>query len=441
MKFSHPDCRLFLPVFLLAACGSSGATMGTAGPGPIAPTDQVLTASATAPTEEAAFALARKRLLAALLADESLLAENPLNDQLASVIHLQASDPLRFSKVDGGVQVDLGLTRDSLRAAFIRLDTALGQAPEPKSANALAPAVHALRLASLRRASCLRQKQLGNDVPCEPVDTTAQTRQLEQVLASVRLRPVYAGGIPMKDQVWLRPLAVVATLANGETEQPLPELPLRVQSSGSSSAAARTDASGIATLPIAPNTPATTTWTVTLDLDLDGLVGPGVKLTPVCSTTLQGRPTGLTRSTLVHAAGKTPALQTGRALLEAMKDQVTQPVALAEAESRQLTDLVSIKAKAPGLADHRHGTLDTILLLDAESEFASRMGSDRVWYEARGTLRVCNAWTGETVAEVSATVTEADFGEERAESAARESLGRDLAGRLRQKLGIKPANP
>jgi hypothetical protein len=125
--------------------------------------------------------------------------------------------------------------------------------------------------------------------------------------------------------------------------------------------------------------------------------------------------------------------------MEALKGPITSPVTLADAEARQLSEagIEKMKEVAPKVAEQMRGALDAILLLDAESEFASRMGTQRVWYEARGTLRVIDAWTGEAVAEVAATVTEAGLGEERAESAARESLGRELAGKLKQQLGEK----
>jgi hypothetical protein len=439
MKHALPS--RFLPLLLLAACGSSGATTGSAAaPGPVAGHESLsLSAIATAPTEAQAYALARHGLLAALLADQTLLASNPLNEALSATVHVQASDPLRFTRVEGGIQAEIGLTRQSLRSAFGRLDTVLAHAPEPSSANPLASPIHALRLASLRRAACVRQRQLVSDVRCEPVDTTAESRRLEQTLAGVRLRPVHAGGIPMKDKSWLRPLTVVATFdGDGDGgEQPLPELPLRVQASdGAPPVVARTDARGIATQPIAKDTPAATTWTVSLDLA--EMLGPDAKLAPVVSTTLRGRATGLARSALVHAYGKTPAVETGRALEDALKGPITSPIDLAEATARQISQagIANMKDVAPKVAEHMRGTLDTILLLDAESEFASRMGTQRVWYEARGTLRVWDAWTGELVTEVSATVTEAGLGEERAESAARESLGRELAGKLKQTLGL-----
>lgn len=437
MKYSLPS-RL-LPLLLLVACGSSGANKGAAvTAGPAAGHDSpALSVSATAPTEEQAYALARQRLLAALLADPSLVATTPLGQRLSTAVHVQARDPLRITRVDGGVQVAIELGGESLRSAFGRLDTMLAQAPEPTSANALAPAFHALRLAGLRRAACLRRRQLVSDARCEPVDTTAESRRVESILAGVRLRPVYAGGIPMRNQSWLRPLAVMAILDGADGEQPLPELPLRVQASdGSPSFLVRTDASGIATQSIAKNTPVATTWTVTVDLT--EALGPDAKLAAPVATTLRARPTGLARSVLIHTCGKAPAVETGRELVGALKGQITSPIELAEPTARQLSQagMETMKDVAPKVADHLRGDLDTILVLDAESEFASRMGTQRVWYEARGSLRVWDAWTGGLVTEVSASVTEAGLGEERAESAARESLGRELAAKLKQKLSL-----
>lgn len=435
-------CRL-LPVLLLAACGTSGATGG--GTGSVAPTEPdavAFSASATAPTEEQAYALARRRLLASLLADEALVAPHPLGERLALAIHVRNSDPLRFVRGAAGTEAQVGLGRASLRSVFGRLDTALTTAPEPSEAHALARAIHGLRVASLRRASCLRQRQLVPDLPCEPVDLAPDRRRVEETLAAVRLHPVYADGIPTAHRSWLRSLAVRASLAETEGERPLPGIPLRIQSSdGSRPVVARTDVTGIAQQPIPKGTPISTTWTVALDLD--ELLDPAAKVAPLASTTVRGRPTGLARSAVVHAHGKPPALETGRALLAALAGQVTQPLVLADADARQLAEagVAKMKDVAPKAAERMAGALDTILLLDSESEFASRMGTERVWYEARGTLRVVDAWSGELLSEVSATVTEAGRGDERAERGARESLGHALAAGLAQKLGVKLAQP
>jgi len=264
---------------------------------------------------------------------------------------------------------------------------------------------------------------------------------VETLLAAVHLRPVYAGGIPMKTQRWLRPLAVMATLGAGEAERPLSDLPLRIQASDRSPpVVVRTDGSGVGTMPIPKATPATTRWTVTLALD--EMLGPGTKL--ACPTlTVQGRSTGLARASLVHVHGKKPAAETGRAVLEALKAHMTQPTEVPAAVARQLSEAGTgrMKEVAPQVAEQLRGAVDTILLLDAESEFASRMGTQRVWYEACGTLRVFDAWTGALLAEVSATVTEAGLGDDRAESAAQQALGRELAGKLTPKLGAQPPAP
>lgn len=436
------QCRL-LPMLVLAACGTSGAAGGrTDSVAPPGPDAMAFSASATAPTEEQAYALARRRLLASLLADEALVATHPLSERLALAIHVPTSDPLRHVRGADGIQTEIGLSRASLRSVFGRLDTALATTPEPSEGPALDRAIHTLRVATLRRASCLRQRQLVPDLPCEPVDLAPDRQRVEEMLAAVRLHPVYADGIPTKHRSWLRSLAVRVSLAESEGERPLPGIPLRIQSSdGSRPVVARTDPSGIAQQPIPKGTPISTTWTVSLDLD--ELLGPGAKVAPPAPTTVRGRPIGLARSAVVHAPGKPPALETGRALVAALAGHITHPLVLADVDARELAEcsIEKLKETAPKAAERMAGALDTILLLDAESEFASRMGTERVWYEARGTLRVVDAWSGELVSEVSATVTEAGRGDERAECAARESLGRALAASLAQKLGVKLAHP
>ena len=119
----------------------------------------------------------------------------------------------------------------------------------------------------------------------------------------------------------------MASLAGNDGERPLPGIPLRIQASdGSRPVVARTDASGIATQPIPKGTPISTTWTVSLDVE--EMLGAGAKVAPLASTTLRGRPTGLDRSAVVHAHGKPPALETGRALLAALAGHITHPLVL-----------------------------------------------------------------------------------------------------------------
>jgi hypothetical protein len=427
-------------LLLLAACASSPTVsvtaMSTASGGPAA-----FAASATAATEGQAYAQATRRLGAALLADESLLVPDVLTDRLADAIHDRATDTMRTTRTSGGIQVDLGLGQETLGSAFARLDAALSKAQVPAAPNEVVQAVHAARLGSLRRALCLRQKTLVTGAHCEPFDTTAVDRQLAAVFAMVSLRSVYDGGVPMRDKAWLRPMMVEAVILQGGTARPLPNLPLRIQSSaGSGPIATQTGANGVVMQPVPNSTPVTATWTVAFDAAR--MLGSLARLVPPISTTLRARATGLSRAALVHVQGKPPVAETAQALLASLASRI-HPVALVDPDARALSqaNVERMKEVAPTVADRLHGTLDTILLLEAESEFASRMENQRVWYEARGSLRVFDAWTGEKTAEVTATVTESDLGEPRAERAAREALGRELARRLEQRLRVSTAAP
>lgn len=378
-------------------------------------------------------------MLVALLQDESLLVPDALTAALVGAVHDRAAGPLRVAKVVGLTQVEVGLRRESLRAALVRLEAALAQVPIPTS-NEVVAAVHAARRASLRRALCLRQRALVPGANCQPIDSSAAERQLAEVFAGVELRPVYEGGIPWRDQVWLRPLRVEAVFHAGGEPRPLPDLPLRIQSSaGAPPTAARTGANGVFEQAIAERPTAAATWTVTFDAER--MLGSLAKVVPSLSISLGGRATGCARIALVHAKGKPPIVETAQAVLAALTSRVPRPVELAEPDARQLAEASAERMKevAPALADRMRGALDTVLLLEAESEFASRMETQRVWYEARGTLRGFDAWTGDELAEVSATVTESGLGEPRAERAAREALGRELARRLDQQLRTAPA--
>jgi hypothetical protein len=434
---------------LLAACAASPLPSASLNqPGKLSPARSTasggppaFSASVTAATEGQAYAQATRRLWAALLADESLLVPDALTDRLAGAIHDRATDSMRIAKTSGGIQVDLGLGQEALRSAFARLDAALSNAQAPAAPNEVAQAVHAARLGSLRRALCLRQKTLVTGAHCEPFDTAAVDRQLAAVFASVSLRSVYDGGVPTRDQAWLRPMMVEAVIQHDGTARPLPNLPVRIQSSeGSGPIATQTGADGVVMQPVPKNTPAAATWTVSFDAAR--MLGALARLVPPISTTLRARATGLARAAMVHAQGKPPVVEAAQSLLASLGSRI-HPVALVDPDARALSQasVERMKDVAPTLADRLHGTLDTILLLEAESEFASRMENQRVWYEARGTLRVFDAWTGEKTAEVTATVTESGLGEPRAERAAREALGRELARRLEQRLRVSTPVP
>ena len=400
------------------------------------PTPPAFSANATAPTESQAYAEAARRLLPALLDDESLLTGDELSARLASVVHARASDPFQASSTKRGIEVEIGLRQQALGTAFSRLDAELSSILGPPLSEALASAVHAVRVAHLRRALCVRSRKLVKGSSCKPLDTSAVDQQLSELVARLSLRPAFAEGIPTRGGAYLRPLVAEAVLDHGGMPLPVPNLPVRVQcSDGAGAASLVTDANGAVSQPIPQDTPLTATWSIAFDAAR--WLGPLSEALPAVSTALRGRATSIARAALVDAPGKPPLPEATQALRQALRGRITEPVELAAGDAKALSEASEHKmaAVAPLLADRLRGALDTILVLQAESEFASRMGTERVWYEARGSLRAFDAWTGTVLVEVSAVVAESGFGEPRAERAAREALGRALAQRLVERLG------
>ncbi|MCA9710611.1 MAG: hypothetical protein KDK70_32515, partial [Myxococcales bacterium] len=93
-----------------------------------------------------------------------------------------------------------------------------------------------------------------------------------------------------------------------------------------------------------------------------------------------------------------------------------------------------LSARVAALADAMTGSVDLVLVLAYDTRFASRMGGGRVCYEAEGTLRAVDAWTGEVRAETSATVRADGVGDAGADAAARTQLAEALVGQLLEAL-------
>lgn len=85
------------------------------------------------------------------------------------------------------------------------------------------------------------------------------------------------------------------------------------------------------------------------------------------------------------------------------------------------------KAFQKAAATIPEGRLDTILILEFDTQFASRMGGGRLWYEGEGTLTKYNARTGEAIYSISATVHADGVGDDGAELAAAHRLGSELS--------------
>src|SRR5690606_4311441 len=83
------------------------------------------------------------------------------------------------------------------------------------------------------------------------------------------------------------------------------------------------------------------------------------------------------------------------------------------------------------IASRFGGRVDILLIGRVESEFANRMGAHKVWFEATFEGSVYDLWTGQRVADLFVDATASDFGDTRADHAARAALAEQLVERLR----------
>lgn len=394
-------------------------------------------ARASAATEELAYRLARRRLLVALLNDEALQTEEPFSDQLTLAVHDQAVDPFRSLSTGDGIEVEVGLRRTGIEPTLDRLRNALHEIELAQVPLPLRQSVARFRTARLESRLCQRRRDLLDQAECAAEPAASAERELALELHRVVLRPLFEGGVPMTEGRYLRPLLVAAVFRH-EHDKPLPRVPLSLFLPGEAEPRPVTsDEQGRFTFEIPPGTPADARLRV--ELDIARLVGrnvPSLKLAPLW---VQGRATSMARSALLIAGVRGTSQAVGSALQADLGSLMQEKVALSQPLAQELVRASpdEWKKRLPRIADEHGGRLDRVLFVDAESEFASRMGTHRVWFEARGRLILVDAWTGDILCHVDSAVTESGVGEARAEQAAETTLGRDLAAKLIAALAAK----
>lgn len=398
-----------------------------------APPAPRLEVAGTGASEAEAYADARRRLADELLGDAEWL------DLVTLEVHDRARDDYTTSAApDGAVGVTLGLSTervDELLAAFAEAEVQV-EAPQLWVSTLTTFALGHLAVHVCERRRVLLER--GCDPPAPEVVDAA----LRALASSVELRSLYEGGVPLAaDGSTLRPPTVLVTVASA----PVAHVPLLLLEPGAESTAPpslRSDADGHLELPTleAADGSRTSGWRVVLDAH--ALLGPLHRKWPVREFTLAGRPTSLQRYSAVvteHARGHaTPDGVVAATLTRELGQRgIGAPLELPANVQRQLVraNPQQRRRRLIELADEHLGRLDVVLLVDADSEFASRMGGSRVWYEARGSLAVLDAWTGAELTRLEATVTASGVGDQRADRAARQKLAQDLVRQLLQSRG------
>jgi hypothetical protein len=348
--------------------------------------------------------------------------------------HDAARDPIqRAATASGGVRVVLGLTRE--RAGEILAGIASVNAPAPAPTD-LAASVAAIHRRHLEAVVCQRRQALL-DVACDGPGPEAIEAAVRDLARTVRLRLSLAGGIPVDAAGRpLRPITVVAERQGpGGEWSPLPALPVRALQPEGVSALARTravtDQRGLAVFAVAPG--AVLPDGVSVSPDLSELLGPLAEMWPRVELALARRSTDLHRwspSARVRVRGQpASAAQFTAALERALGGRGYRGVvALTQEQLRglQASPPGRLATTLPALADSLAGRADVLLAVEVDSQFASRMGPNRLWYEARGRLEAFDMWTGERLAAIEATVTASGFGDEGADREAQQQLASRL---------------
>lgn len=380
--------------------------------------DVFVRATGSGATEAEAEAAARVALGEALLGDAAWT-------ELAELeVHRPTLDPRRAQTSADGAEVELGLTRAQAAAVLSAFESAEPPADGPP---AWRDALTAARRAHLAAHACARRRELfGSE--CEPVDTTEADAALMQLGQGLVLDPVYRYGVPVDAEgrplrdpaVWVFwggvPVAEVPVAAPGPADAP-------------ALGRGRSDLTGRAAIEVADDAPLAP---LRIAVDGEALLGPLRSLAPRAEATLEPVTVGWDRWGMVigrKGEGWLRSDATMAGLHEGMrKAGHGDPMLMTPTESEPLVDTRgdARTEAARAVGDLYSGRLDVVLVLDYDSRFASRMGGNRVWYEAEGTLEARSAWTGEVLARAEARVEADGIGDERAEKAARRKLAATL---------------
>jgi hypothetical protein len=444
-----PGARPLLVTLLLGlvACGGAGPAsrpVATPQPGKHTSPDPntageesllpgaVVEASGTGTTEAEAYEQAQVML------EDEVYGDHPWTRALELPVHDRETDLFHQEVEDGRVRVLVGLERERLDGLLQELASQPVPAAVPMALIEALASPHGMYLEAF---ACERRLALL-DEPCGAAPSRDDiAAELQTLAGEIRLRTRLADGIPLDSESRpLRPLEIVLERVTPRRETTeLPGVPdLVVQPDGVDAVSVAnviTDQAGVARFALRAGEP----WPgdLRVALDVDAFLGPLAEMWPPSELTPTTRQASVQRWSVIatdrvqcnlasapmFGAGLVRSLPAGGG--EAM-------VALHAATSRKLTTAPpsTLPQLLPALADQLQGRLDVLIVVELDSEFASRMGAYRVWYEARGRVQVYDVWTGKRLLERQDAVTATGVGDERADQAARGQLAEKLADEL-----------
>lgn len=405
---------------------------------------------------DAAYAVAAAQLTSALLTEEG--ARYAAHAGIAA--HDAKADYLAEKDIQGGrVQVTIGLTATRANAVLAAMDEHHWDVRGPGFMSEILAPVMAARVAAVTCQQRTRFRSVappppGPDVaepapPQEPgcpdlPDASADaSAEVAELIASVRLRPYYNGGVPLAaDGRPLRSVLLVAERQTGGQWLPFAGLPVVVEGGADAGLFAtskiESDDSGLAILSFVQGV----TWPdegVAVAIDRQHLLGPFADLWPAerATVALQGRKIGMKRWTLISDERVDGKSASADAFAEALDRTVRNGgggsmVRIKSSVAKKLLSAApgDLTSQLPDLADVWDGDIDILVVSRAQSNFAGRMSTTSVWFEAKAEIVVYSAWTGQEVARFQDRSTASGIGNERADREARTRVAEKLAAKL-----------
>lgn len=367
--------------------------------------------------EQAAYESAQAKLAEALLGDARWLSFTPVT------LHDRAQDPYQAVRTSGGWEVAIGL--DEGRTATT-LDAMTYAKPTFEGPQVWHDALYQVLATHAAKVVCERRASLYA-VACDAAPTDEDDARLQQLGEDLHLASVVTGGVPTDATgVVLRPGGILVTW-NGA---PVEGLPLAIERPDGTRSATRTNAAGMANLSVEVGSK----WPGAFVVHVDGgrMVGPLDSQSAWPSLEVQARTIDAHRWALVFEDGTRADDVFARGVRAALRDGLGDPVVL-DAKATKALRTVGPAERArvlAALADAMGGALDVVVLVKAESRFASRAGGSRVWFEASSQVVVHEVWGAGELGRGRVEATASGVGDRRADEAARRELAQKASKRV-----------
>jgi len=362
-------------------------------------------------------------------------------------VYLPGRDVLREWPFADGTMAILIAVEHSMFKARVQVWMQDPPASETTDANTprgqLAGVLAYLGYLDMQAYGCRRLVAVIDD-DCELPDTTVARRQIIDIARRLSLKSAFEGGIPYRAGDALRPAAVMAQWkSSGGSVMPWVGLPLIFGAPPGTlmKSTEVTDARGYADA-VFVEVPSVT-LRITVQVDAKKLLGHYAELWPTGKIALRFREIKLASDRIgVHLheliVGKIDraGAATSSVAKELRRAGYKRAHALPDQSAAQLDEARGgdMAAMVREIASFTGGTVDVVVVGDARSDFASRMGAQSVWHEADASVRVYDAWSGEQIGVVERSAQALGIGDYNAAHKALKKLGELIASGVHELL-------